>query len=110
AAEGSALHLDVLSDGHPFVKRATLRDVRETFERRRFERTPVDLHPARGCGREAKQALEGRRLAGPIGTEQSADRSALDFQRQIRNRGEVAKTFGEVLDRDHSALDSCGSG
>src|SRR5262249_39409335 len=50
-----------------------------------------------------------RRLAGATGTEQRGERTALDLQRHVLKRGEVAEALGHVSDLDrHYAASSFG--
>ena len=68
----------------------------------------VDEDAARGRRLEARQHAQQRRLAAARAAEQAEDLAAVDVQRDVVDRDEVAELLGDVLDAD-VGLRACGS-
>ena len=99
----AAPEADVLIDGQQLVEREALRHVADTLFHRFRLAADVDAVDERRARRWAQQPAEhadGRRLAGAIAAEEAEDLAALDRERQVVDRDEVAEPPREIADLD----------
>src|ERR1700733_15002264 len=66
------------------------------------QRPAVELDRPRVRVIETRDAIEERRLAGPVGTDQAADRAAGDLERDVVERGHAAEPDRHPTDRQQS--------
>ena len=83
-----------------------LEGARNAAARQAFRRHPGDLLAAQanraGARRvDAGDQIEQRGLAGAVGADHGVDRSLVDVETDLRNRGDAAEALGQVLDPQH---------
>src|ERR1700679_3903213 len=93
----------IFDDRHAFEGTRNLEAARNTAPRAHVRRQPRDVlateDDGRGLGAEGSgNAVDQRRLARAVGTDQPKTLASLDIDADIIERGEAAEALGEPLD------------
>jgi hypothetical protein len=97
------MDLQILARGETVIHSGILEDEPERTTNRRRRRNHVVPSDARRALRRLKQRaenLDGRRLAGAVGTEKSEDLACRNRERNVIHSSQVAEAASEALDLD----------
>ena len=96
----------VLAHPHLGIERHVFRKVAETPACRRSltqEVAPLQENPATRGWQEAGDHPQGRRLAGPVWTQDADDLAVSDLERHVVDGSEIAEPTAQVLDFDQGS-------
>ena len=100
---GAGEEIQILDDGELAIERELLRDVADLLPGRGAGVVQVDAGDAQraaACRQQTAEHAERRRLAGPVGPEQTEDLAAVDLEVDMIDGDERAEFSDEVADFD----------